>query len=66
MHLHHINDLIQLQDVTVSNYHISEDHVLFLSLCPTKSKQPSQHDLHQSRILPILQPLHYAFCPPPN
>lgn len=40
MHLHHINDLIQLQDVTVSNYHISEDHVLFLSLCPTKSKQP--------------------------
>ena len=40
MHLHHINDLIQLQDVTVSNYYISEDHVLFLSLCPTKSKQP--------------------------
>ena len=40
MHLHHINDLIQLQDVTVSNYHISEDNVLFLSLCPTKSKQP--------------------------
>lgn len=40
MHLHHINDLIQLQDVTVSNYHISEDHVLVLSLCPTKSKQP--------------------------
>ena len=40
MHLHHINDLIQLQDVTVSNYCISEDHVLFLSLCPTKSKQP--------------------------
>ena len=40
MHLHHINDLIQLQDVTVSNYHISEDNVLVLSLCPTKSKQP--------------------------
>ena len=40
MHLHHINDLIQLQDVTVSNYYISEDHVLVLSLCPTKSKQP--------------------------
>ena len=40
MHLHHINDLIQLQDVTVSNSYISEDHVLFLSLCPTKSKQP--------------------------
>ena len=40
MHLHHINDLIQLQDVTVSNYHISEDHVLVLSMCPTKSKQP--------------------------
>ena len=40
MHLHHINDLIQLQDVTVSNYYISEDHVLFLSMCPTKSKQP--------------------------
>ena len=31
MHLHHINDLIQLQDVTVSNYHISEDNVLVLS-----------------------------------
>ena len=28
MHLHHINDLIQLQDVTVSNYHISEDNVI--------------------------------------
>ena len=40
MHLHHINDLNQLQDVTVSNYHISEDNVLVLSLCPTKSKQP--------------------------
>ena len=40
MHLHHINDLIQLQDVTVSNYYISEDNVLVLSLCPTKSKQP--------------------------
>ena len=40
MHLHHINDLIQLQDVTVSNYHISEDNVLVLSQCPTKSKQP--------------------------
>ena len=40
MHLHHINDLIQLQDVTVSNYYISEDNVLVLSLRPTKSKQP--------------------------
>ena len=40
MHLHHINDFIQLEDVTVSHYHISKDNVLFLDLCPTKSKQP--------------------------
>ena len=32
--------MLELQDVTVSNYYNSEDHVLFLSLCPTKSKQP--------------------------
>ena len=39
MHLHHINDLIKLQDVIVSDYHISEDNVLFLSLCPINNKQ---------------------------
>lgn len=45
MHLHHINDFIQLQDVTINHYYISEDNVLFLTLCPINYLQacPSCH-----------------------
>ncbi|MDB8564132.1 hypothetical protein PNU83_08400 [Turicibacter sanguinis] len=39
MHLHYINNFIQLQDVTVRNHHISKDNVLFLSFCPINPKQ---------------------------
>ncbi len=39
MHLHDINNLIQLQDVTVTTSHISDDNVLFLTLKPSHTLQ---------------------------